>query len=294
MNYLIHILIVILIYVTLASSLNLLAGFGGLLSICHAAFYGLGAYSVAILCNDYGWTWIEAFVFGIGLAAATAACVGYVSLRFRDDYFVIATFAFQMLIFSLMQNWRSLTYGPMGISGIKHPTLAGFPIDSTQRYLLILFLYVGVTTWFSFRISRSPFGRILKAIREDDTFVESLAKNARSVKLSVFVLAACLAAGVGGIFGSYISYVDPNSFTVMESILILAIVIIGGAGSVWGALLGSVVIIGLPEALRFVGMPSSIAANFRQILFGAALVACMLWRPQGFLGEFKFRSSAKP
>lgn len=294
MNYILHIFIIVMFYIALGVSLNLLAGFAGLLSICHAAFWGIGAYAVAILSVEAGWSWIEAMSLGIFLAALSAFCVGYVSLRFRDDYFVIATFGFQVVIFSLMQNWVTLTKGPMGIAGIGHPSAFGFRIDSHWEFLVIVLLYALVTIAIAIRISNSPLGRVLKAIREDEVFVDSMSKNRKIVKTTVFVLSACLAAVGGGIFASYISYVDPNSFTVMESILILAIVIVGGAGNVWGPVIGSLIIIGLPELLRFAGFPASIAANVRQILYGTALVACMMWRPQGLIGRYSFRRNNFP
>jgi branched-chain amino acid transport system permease protein len=142
--------------------------------------------------------------------------------------------------------------------------------------------------WISWMIVRSPFGRVLKAIREDEVFAQASGKNVAVYKVLVFAISAGLAAIAGVMYAHYISFIDPTSFTVMESIFIVSIVIIGGAGSLWGPVVGAVVLVTLPEILRFIGMPNAVAANLRQIIYGGLLVAFMMWRPQGFIGEFSF------
>ncbi len=126
------------------------------------------------------------------------------------------------------------------------------------------------------------------AIREDEIFVLAAGKNIAAYKVLVFMIGAVMASIAGVIYAHYMSFIDPTSFTVMESIFIISIVIIGGAGSFWGLVIGAIVLVIMPEALRFIGMPSSVAANVRQILYGAALVACMMWRPQGLMGKYAF------
>lgn len=139
---------------------------------------------------------------------------------------------------------------------------------------------------------RSPFGRVLKAIREDEVFTQAAGKDVAAYKVLVFVIGAGMAAVAGVMYAHYISFIDPTSFTVMESIFIISIVIIGGAGSMWGPIIGAVVLVTLPELLRFIGLPSSVAANTRQIIYGGLLVAFMMWRPQGLMGEYSFRGGA--
>ena len=129
---------------------------------------------------------------------------------------------------------------------------------------------------------------MLKAIREDEVFVRAAGRNVSDAKVEVFVISASLASIAGVVYATYITYIDPTSFTIMESIFIISIVIIGGSANLKGSIVGAVVLVALPELLRFVGLPNSIAANIRQILYGALLVIFMLWRPQGFLGEYKF------
>ena len=140
------------------------------------------------------------------------------------------------------------------------------------------------------RLIHSPFGRLLKAIREDEVLCQSLGKSIGAAKVSVFTVSAGIAGLAGGLFAHYISYIDPSSFTVMESVVIISIVVVGGAGSFWGPIAGAIVLVSVPEMLRFVGLPTAIAANVRQMLYGVALIAFMMWRPRGFLGEYAFRS----
>ena len=289
MEYVLHILILIGIYVILSVSLNLIVGYTGLLSIAHAAFYGVGAYVAALMALNLNSPFLVNIVCAVILSGLLGALVGIPSLRIRDDYFVIATFAFQVITFSVLNNWVSFTRGPMGLPGIPQPTILGVTISSHFGFLLLVGFFCALTLWVAGRIAQSPFGRVLKTIREDEVFAQAAGKNVGAYKVLVFVIGASMAAVAGVMYAYYISFVDPTSFTVMESILILTIVIIGGAGSMWGPVLGAVVLVVLPELLRFVGLPSAVAANLRQIIYGGLLVAMMMWRPQGLLGEYAFR-----
>ena len=289
MEYLLHILILIGIYVILSVSLNLITGYAGLLSIAHAAFYGVGAYVAALLALKFHSPFLANIICAIILSGLLGALVGIPSLRIRDDYFAIATFAFQIITFSIMNNWVSFTGGPMGLPGIPQPTIFGWKITTHYDFLIVILLLCIIALWISHKIVTSPFGRVLKAIREDEVFAQAMGKNVASYKVLIFVIGAGMAAVAGVMYAYYISFIDPTSFTIMESIFIISIVIIGGAGNIWGSVLGAAVLVILPEALRFLGMPSSIAANMRQIIYGALLVIFMLFRPQGFIGEYSFK-----
>jgi branched-chain amino acid transport system permease protein len=290
MEYLLHILFFIGIYVMLSVSLNLIVGFAGLLSIAHAAFYGVGAYATALLALSLNSPYLINILCAITLSAMLGVLVGLPSLRIHDDYFVIATFAFQVITFSILNNWVSFTGGPMGLPGIPQPVIFGVTISSHIDFLVLTGILCALSLWICSRIVRSPFGRVLKSIREDEVFAQSSGKNVAGYKILVFVIGAGMAAVAGVIYAYYISFIDPTSFTVMESIFIISIVIIGGAGSLWGPVVGAVVLVVLPEILRFIGLPSSVAANLRQIIYGGLLVAFMMWRPHGLLGQYAFRS----
>jgi branched-chain amino acid transport system permease protein len=272
----------------LAISLDLVAGQLGILSVAQAAFYGLGAYTSALLALRLDASFLVGFLVGMAVAAVVSLVVSLPSLRLQDDYFVIATFGFQVILFSVLNNWKSLTNGPLGIPGIPQPTILGWRIHTHLEFLILVIAFGAFAYAVVWRIATSPSGRVLRAIREDEVFARSLAKNTLGFKIIAFAVSAALAAMAGSLYAHYITYIDPTSFTVMESILILSMVIIGGAGSHWGPLVGAFLLVTLPEALRFIGLPSSVAANLRQIFYGALLVIMMMFRPRGLVGRYGF------
>jgi branched-chain amino acid transport system permease protein len=288
MDYVFHIGIIFLIYAILGISLDIVAGHTGLLSIAQAGFYGVGAYTSAILVGRCGIGFLSGVLGGILVATLISFVVSLPSLRLHDDYFVIATFGFQMIIFSVFNNWMDLTRGPLGIPGIPQPVILGWQVNTHARFLVLAAGFAAVAYFVVYRIANSPFGRVLHAIREDEVFAKSLGKNTLYFKVTAFAVSAALAAAAGSLYAHYITYIDPTSFTVMESILVISMVIIGGAGSTWGPLIGAVVLVTLPEVLRFIGLPSSVAANLRQIFYGALLVIMMMFRPRGLVGRYGF------
>ena len=292
MEYLFHIGILVGIYVILAVSLDLLAGHAGILSLAHAAFYGIGAYTSALVAVRLGAPFWVGLLVGMGAAAAISIMVSLPSLRLHDDYFVIATFGFQVILLSVLNNWMDLTRGPLGIPGIPRPVLLGWEVRTQLEFLILTAAAAIISYLIVGRIAGSPFGRVLRAIREDEVFPGSLGKNTIGFKVLAFSVSAALAAVAGSLYAHYVTYIDPTSFTVMESILVISMVILGGAGSPWGPVVGAVVLVTLPELLRFVGLPSSVAANVRQILYGGLLVAFMMWRPQGLLGKYSFKKGS--
>lgn len=228
-------------------------------------------------------------VFGIVGAAILGVIIAFPSIRIHDDYFVIATFGFQMIVYSIFNNWVALTRGPLGVPGIPVPSLFGLAIDNHWKFLLLSAIFALLAYSLVHKLVGSPYGRVLKAIREDEVFAESLGKNVNSYKIQVFVIGGALASVAGNFYAHYITFIDPTSFTILESILVISMVIIGGAGSLRGPVLGAVVLVILPEALRFIGLPSAVAANLRQIFYGSLLVLMMLYRPQGLVGEFSLQ-----
>jgi branched-chain amino acid transport system permease protein len=289
MEYILHILILICIYSILSFSLDLLTGHTGLLSIAHAGFYGIGAYSSALVSTRFGAPFFLSLIVGMFVAGLLSFVVSLPSLRLHDDYFVIATFGFQIIIFSVFNNWVELTRGPAGITGIPKPDIMGMTFRSPLQFLILAGILSVLACLVTRQLSTSPFGRVLRAIREDEVFVKALGKNTLRFKVTVFAVSATLAALAGSLYAHYVSYIDPTSFTVMESILIISMVIIGGAGSKYGPLLGVIILVVMPEALRFMGLPSSVAAAMRQMTYGVLLVVMMIVRPRGLLGGYSFK-----
>lgn len=288
MEYIIHIVILITIYIMLTLSLELLMGQGGLLSLAHAAFYGIGAYSSAILAVSYGTSFITGIIVGCLIAAAVSFVISLTSIHLHEDYFVIGTFGFQLVLSGIYSNWISLTSGPYGISGIPKPSLFGYQFVSIYSVALLTILAAGLVYLLLYRICTSPFGRVLRAIREDEVFVRALGKNSFSFKAKSLAVSAVIAAFAGSLYAHYITFIDPSSFTLTESVLVLSMVIIGGAGNLIGSVVGATVLVTLPEVFRLLGLPVAIAYQLRQILYGSSLILMMMFRPRGLLGKYGF------
>jgi len=289
MEYLLHILILIGIYCIVGISLNLVAGYTGLLSIAHAGFYGIGAYTAALLALKAGWSIFLTLPAAVIVAAISGFLIGFPSLRIRDDLFVITTFGFQVILFQIMNNWMELTHGPLGLPGIPQPVIFGYQITSHIDFLVLSAVLALVVYLIARRLVNSPFGVVLRGIREDEWFAQSLGKNVSYYKVLIFSIGAGLSAIGGVLYAYYITFIDPTSFTVMESIFMLSIVIVGGAGRIGGSIIGAILLVSVPELLRFLDIPNAIAANMRQILYGGLLVSFMIFRPKGIWGEFSFR-----
>jgi branched-chain amino acid transport system permease protein len=291
MEYLIHLAILISIWSILAISLNLIVGYTGLLSITHSAFFGLGAYATAIATTEHNINFFVSVLIGIFITAIISFVFSLILARFKGDYYAIVSFGFNIIIFSIFLNWQELTRGPLGIPGIGRPSieLGGFDFifRSNLNFLILVAVMAVVVYAISQFIVNSSFGRVLKAIREDEKAIEVFGYRIGIYKLLIFVVSACLASVAGSFFASYITFIDPSTFSLNESIFILAIIILGGLANNKGVFWGTVFLILLPEVLRFVGFPTDIAAQMRQVVYGLLLVWLMLYRPQGLMGEYK-------
>jgi branched-chain amino acid transport system permease protein len=291
MTYLCHELVLISIFSILAVSLNLLVGYLGLASMAQAAYYGIGAYTAAVMALRLN-TPLPVNMLAAALLAGLAAIgISWCALRLQDDYFVLATFGAQIILFNVFKNWVSLTNGPAGLGGIAQVHLLGFSFDTPFRFLLLAASVAFASFLLIRALVRAPFGRLLKAIREDEVFALSLGKDVRRYKVMASAVSAALAAVAGALYAHYVSFIDPTSFSATESILIISMVILGGAASLTGSVLGATFLILLPEALKFVNMPETVAATVRQVLLGLSLVVLMVYRPQGILGRYGFRGN---
>jgi branched-chain amino acid transport system permease protein len=283
MDYFLHIIILILLYVMLSQSLVIVAGYSGMISLAQAGFYGIGAYTAAILSVKLGWPFLINLPIAIILSGLVAIIISTIALRTVDDYFIIITLGIQIVIFSFMNNLMAITNGPLGIPGIPSIKIFGVEFDSKVSFLLLEIVLAAFIYLFLRYITKSPFGLVLRGLSEDEIFTTSLGKNVYVAKVISFTIGATVAAIPGVLYAHYVTYIDPSSFTVTESIFILSIVIIGGMRSLWGAAIAAVFLVVLPEVLRFLGMPSNIAANMRQIIYGIILVFMMFRYSRGFV-----------
>lgn len=291
MEYVLHIGIMLCIYIILVLSTNLTVGMANLLTMCQAAFYGIGAYIGTYFLMQFNLPFIVIALIVMLATGVTSLLVSYASVKLKGDYFILATLGFQMIVYTILYNWISVTRGPYGIPGIPSIKLFGiWSLNGIYAYFFLsLILAVIVALVFS-RLQLSPYGRMLKAIRTDELSAKALGRNTIRLKSWAFFISAAFAGVAGLVYASYMSYIDPTSFTLDESIFIITALFIGGIGSrVWGPVVGAAVVVILPELLRFVGLPDAVAANLRQVIYGLTLIILMLLKPQGLLGNAKLK-----
>ena len=221
----------------------------------------------------------------MAIAGLVSAALASSTLRLKGDYYIIGSFGFQVIMYSVFLNWIALTKGPFGIRNIPKPRAFGFAFDDPARYAVLAVVFLALCVWLSRRVAESPYGKVLRAIREDEVGAASIGKNVRRYKVAIFVVSAMLASVGGSLYAGLISYVDPFAFTVNESIFLQALVIIGGAGNVYGSVVGAAVLIVLPEALRFFDVPATVASPIREILYGTLMILFLRFRPKGLIPE---------
>jgi branched-chain amino acid transport system permease protein len=287
MDLFLHLCVMIFIYMIFAMSLNLEVGYTGLFNFGHVAFFGIGAYTSALLTLQR-----VPFELSLLIALAMAGLWGFFisipSLKLRGDYFGIVTLGFGEIIRMVFQNEVWLTKGPMGLPGIPKPVLFTYQFGTLPQYLLLTFGFAAITFLILRIILRSPFGRVLKAIREDEVAAETLGKNVFFFRIKSFVIGSLFAGLAGTLWGHYTTFISPGDFTLLETILVLLIVVLGGKGTQWGPVLGAFVLIFFQESLRFLRLPAEwtrYLAPLQQMIFGGLLIVLMIFRPEGLLKE---------
>ena len=301
----------ILIYVMLAWGLNIVVGLAGLLDLGYVAFYAVGAYSYALLGTEFGWSFWVLLPAAGAMAALWGIILGFPVLRLRGDYLAIVTLAFGEIIRLVLINWREVTNGTTGISGIPKVTFFGlfsfdvsspdyiskvFGIAQSGAYYKIFLYYLILalallTAFVTVRLRRMPVGRAWEALREDEIACRSLGINTTTTKLTAFAIGAMFGGFAGSFFAARQGFVSPESFIFLESAIILAIVVLGGMGSLTGIAIAALVMIGGTEILRELQFLKVIFGEgftpelYRMLLFGMAMVIVMLWKPRGFVGS---------
>jgi len=286
--------ILVLTYIMLGWGLNIVVGLAGLLDLGYVAFYAVGAYSYALLAQNFGLSfWICLPLAGI-LASLWGVMLGFPVLRLRGDYLAIVTLAFGEIIRIVIVNWQSFTNGPNGISAIPRPSFFGIPFDASEtgfaarfglefnpvyRVIFLFYLILGLallTNFVTLRLRRLPIGRAWEALREDEIACRSLGINTTNTKLTAFAMGAMFGGFAGSFFATRQGFISPESFVFMESALVLAIVVLGGMGSQLGVAIAALVMIGGFEFFRQF-------EQFRMLVFGVVMVAIMVWRPRGLV-----------
>ena len=293
MDYLLHLIVISLIYAILGISLNLLLGHAGMMSMGHAAFFGVGAYASALMVIHWDAHFLVGMLAGVVLAMIISAIVAIPALRVRDEYLVVLTLGVQMAIYGLMTGNVRVFGGTVGLVGIPRIEIFGTRIVSPLAHLPLVLAFGGLCCAIAWRATQSPFGRVLRAMRDDELAVRMLGKDILRYKVWVFVMAGGLAAIAGSLLAHYATAISPASFSVDETIFIVAIVIIGGMANIWGSVIAAFVLVMLPEALTFLPGAGLEISAVRMVLFGAGLVLFMRFRPQGMIPEHvRFRRKA--
>ena len=279
--YLQHVLIAAAINATLAVSLGLVIGYLGELSLAHGAFYGIGAYTSALLAKNLGLPLLVSMPLGALGAAISGLLIGIPALRLSGHYFAIATLGFQAIVILLITNLVELTRGPMGLSGIPAPggevPWLGIPLASKAAYYEMALAVLVVTLGVTFNLMRSRFGQAFIAIREDPLLAASIGVRTRRYRLLAFTISAGLAGAGGAVYAHYTLFISPDSFNLGESVYVATMVIIGGMGTLAGPVIGAVLLTALPEALR-------VAGQLQFVLYGAIAMLVVIYMPKGIAG----------
>lgn len=272
MDYILHLLVVLSLYSILAASLDLLVGYLGLLSVAHAAFFGVGAYVSALAGLRLGFSFPSTFFFSVATCAILSVLLFLPVASLRGDSLMLSTLCIQVLAFNVFLNWQVVTGGAQGLRQLPPPVAFGFELRQLPRFALLSLALASLSVLATNLVARGSHGRLLKTIREDEVFAQSVGRRPRIAKIAALAFSAALAGLAGSLFAAYYGYVSPSSFGLMESVLILSMVILGGAGKPMGPLAGVVILVMLPEGLRFLGLPPSAAAHLRQLVYGLLLI----------------------
>jgi branched-chain amino acid transport system permease protein len=300
-SYLVFFAIVVLILGVATLGLNLQWGTTGLFNAGVVGFYGVGGYAFAVLCatprpeliGNFGLPWILGVLGAMAASALAALIVGLATIRLRGDYLAITTFGIAVAIQLVTLNFEALTGGSLGMTSIPRPLPGAFEtsLKANLFYLVLMLAVTGLVYWALERIVRSPWGRVLKAMREDETAAVALGKDARLFRLQAFVLGSTTIGLAGALYVSFVGFVSPFDFTPILTFQIWTMLIVGGSGNNKGALIGAAIVWGLWTAsgtLISKILPAAYQTQggaVQAILIGTVLVCTLMFRPRGLIGE---------
>jgi len=284
-NYIAQIAVFVAIFLLLATSLNLVLGLGGVFSIMQAVFYGVGAYTAAVLIVSLHAPFPLDLLGAVVVAMALGALVAGLLMRIQGELVIIATLALQLVFSTIFRNWTAVTGGSYGIFGISRPTVFGVQLTTLPAFALLAALVAAAAFAASLFIARSSFGLAVRAQREDAVLAGALGHDVARERTLVFVIGAGLAGLAGGLYAQFVGYVDPSGFDVNQSLSIITIVVVGGLGNLWGTLGAAILLTFLPQLLILLPATSSAAAQFQLLLYGLILVLVVRFWPSGILPE---------
>jgi len=284
-DYFFFILSVICVWTILSLATNLVIGYGGLMTLGHVGFLAIGAYTAATL----NILWHVNFYYTIPLAIIVTAVVAFASilplLRLDAFYFGLSTLGLNIVITDVLQNVGPRVPGAEGLFGLDLPAL----MTSSIWRLAIIAALTALTVYLSWQLVRSPFGRSLRAMRDQPDAIESVGKSAKRYRVTIWTISGGLAGLAGALYCTTLSYIDPTVFSFLFSFNLLVYIGFGGLASILGSILGPTILIVFGEALRFGGLPSQVSGPVQQSLFALLLIFVMVFRRQGLVGKYDFR-----
>ncbi|WP_062109996.1 branched-chain amino acid ABC transporter permease [Bacillus niameyensis] len=277
-HYFMHIIVLSLIYAILATSLGLVVGGIRVVSLSHVAFFGVGAYTSAILTVRYDVPFLVALLCSFLMSAFIGFLFSVPILKLKGHYLAMGTLAFGIVAQMVFLNWENLTNGPNGIAGIPYPSIFGFMLDSETKIYYFVLVSLIVLLMGLYSLNRSVIGRALITIREDEIVASSFGIRTVHYKVAAFTISTGIAGYAGSIFAHYSAYINYDNFNLMESFILLAMVVIGGMNHILGPVVGAILLTVLPEALREL-------VDYRMLIYGLILIGILPFAPRGLLGS---------
>lgn len=279
MDYVYSVVILIGLFVILASSFNLIIGYGGLISIAHPIFYGIGAYTSALLTRDLGLPVPLGMMAGAFLAIALSVAMALPALRVSGDYLLIASIGFQLGMIELIKNLR-FTGGASGVSGIP-PFLV--PTFGREAYVALVVVVAIAVVLLVRWIAHSDYGRAISAMRDDEQAFAALGRDAKWIKVSLFALGSGIAGFAGALYAHYFRFVTSEQFEILMSAALLTMVVVGGLRTPWGPVVGAIMLQILPQAITFLNLPPAVLGPLQGLLFTGLVLVFMFMRPGGLV-----------
>jgi branched-chain amino acid transport system permease protein len=284
------------IYSLIILSMNVLIGYLGILHLGHVGFYSIGAYTLAILTTTYELSFGASLLIGGLFAMISGLILSLPALRLKSHFIGITTFGFFIAINNFIISERDITGGARGILDVPRPDISYFG-DKNLDFMITILIITIIISIIMHKILRSPFSRLVEAIRDDETATKTLGKPTKRTKIKAFLLSSFVAGIAGGLLASYFQFISPKNFSMEELILVLTMVIVGGLASFWGSFVGAALILLIPEALRMLltecngsfftegCVPQGTIGAIRFLTYGALIIMFMLFRPNGILGR---------
>jgi branched-chain amino acid transport system permease protein len=284
-NYLAQILIAVATFAILAGGLNLVLGFGGVFSLVHAAFFGIGAYTTGQLVLHLGVPFPLDLLAAFLVPALVGALVSPPLARLSHEYVIVGTLALQLVLSNVFLNWEAVTGGSYGLYGVTRPSIAGFTLTDLPGYAAFSVGVAAICFAALFWITRSPFGLALKGLREDDVLAQSFGKDVNRQRVIAFALGSGVAGVAGMLYARFVGYIDPPSFAIDQSLAAVTILVVGGMANLWGTLVAAVILETVPQVLRFIPSTSDAVPQLQLVFYGALLTILVRLRPQGLIAE---------